>query len=154
MLDQETQAMYNPRYLQYINLPQIPKDILSSVCLDFDAYQAKSGWDNYVWTDTFNTEVNDWCKKNICQDMYWGFQIITGDIKKHKDQGTRTKFVYLLQTGGDQVYTRFWDDSGETLLDEYLIESNRWHVLKVDSVHSVEGVAKGSVRFSITGKIF
>lgn len=145
---------YKSRYIQYLQLPNVPDYLIKNLQNKFGDYQAKSEYKNYVWSDTFNEEINAWCKEKICDDMYWGFQIIKGDLDKHKDQGTKTKLIYLIENGGEQVYTRFWKDDGETLLDEYIIDTHRWHILKADSMHSVENMRSGAVRFSITGRIF
>jgi hypothetical protein len=146
--------MYEPRWLQYIDLPPIPEALIKELDQNFDAFAPKSQYENYVWSDSFNHQINDWCQKNICQNMYWGFQIMQGDVPKHKDVGTQTKFIYLITSGGDQVHTRFWADDGETQLADYVTECGRWHLLKADTMHSVEGIQPKSVRFSVTGRVF
>lgn len=146
--------MYKQHYVQFIKLPEIPQTIVDSIPREFNAYTRKISYGTYNWSDEFNAEIDKWGKENICQDMYFALQIMTGDVDKHKDIGTKTKFIYLLQSGGEKVYTRFWSDDFRTLLDEYLIPCNQWHILQADSVHSVEGIDPGSIRWSITGKIF
>ncbi len=144
--------MYKPRYIQYINLPPVPQEILDDLPSELDRYQTQN-FDNYHWTDTHNKKLNQWCQENICSDMYFAFQIMTGDLPIHKDIGTKTKFVYVIETGGSNVYTKFWDDDSE-LLDEYLIEKHRWHILKADTNHSVTGIEPGKLRRSITARMF
>jgi hypothetical protein len=141
--------------IRYLNLPAIPVDIMSRLNRDFGQYKTKANPLNkfYVWSDDFNEEVNRWCQQNICDTMYWGFQIMTGDQPMHKDNVTLTKLIYLINTGGDNVYTRFYDDD-KNLTHSYKIECNRWHLLKADSYHSVDGVESGQTRFSLTGRIF
>lgn len=147
--------MYQPRYIQYLNLPLIPQDILDSVPRDFDLYQGHKNeqFKTYLWSDSHNKELNHWCQANICPDMYFGFQIITGDMQAHKDTGTLTKIVYLIETGGDAVSTNFFDDQ-DNLVASYHILKHRWHVLKADTKHSVTNIQPGQVRFSVTGRIF
>jgi hypothetical protein len=146
--------MYKTRYIQRINLPEVPQAILDSLPRDFSLYKKKVTYDTANWTDEFNTELDKWAKEHVSQDIYFALQIMTGDVVKHTDFGTQIKFIYLLQPGGENVYTRFWSDDHSTLLDEYLLPCNQWHILKADSVHSVEGVEPGATRWSITGKIF
>lgn len=143
-------------YFHYINLPKIPNEILNQINFDFSSYDAKviSSGGNYRWSDSHNKIINDWCRQNICSEMYWAFQIISGDMPIHKDNGTKTKFVYLLQTGGDNVVTEFYDEDKTNVLQSVIIEPHRWHILKVDTFHGVRNVDPGKIRFSITGRIF
>jgi len=148
--------MYPYKYYQYINLPRIPDSILSKINYDFNSYDTKVTTPDgvYTWTDSYNQEINSWCQENICRDMYWAFQIIRGDFAIHKDRGTKTKFCYLLETGGSNVVTSFYDEDKTTVVDSVVLDPHRWHILKVDSYHGVTGIEPDKVRFSITGKIF
>lgn len=149
---------YKPRYLQYINLPRIPQEILDQLPKDLNEFKSKSdrpdSFSQYRWTDDHNEQLNQWCKENICADMYWGFQFMTNDMPKHTDHNTKTKFVYLIEPGGNEVHTRFWTDDHNTQVDDHIIKPHRWHILKVDKVHSVDGIELGSTRWSVTGRIF
>lgn len=144
------------RYIQYLKLPTIPQDIIGTVIKDADVHfkKAKFIHGSYCWSDFENEAVNKWCQENICSEMYFGFQIFKGNAELHKDIGSHTKIVYLIQTGGSNVRTEFFKDDGTTLLDSYCIETNQWHILKADTFHHVMGVEPGQVRLSITGRIF
>jgi hypothetical protein len=144
--------MLKTQYIQYINLPVIPEDIVNSLPQSMNLYDLQCQG-NYNWSDSFNDKLNQWAQKNICNEMYFAFQFITGDLPIHKDIGTQTKFVYIIETGGPNVITKFWDDD-YNLLDEYCIEKNRWHILKADTNHSVEGIKNGNLRWSVTARIF
>lgn len=142
-------------FIRHINLPKIPTDLIKELPADLSVYTNKAlSFPNYIWSETFNQKINQWCKENICPDMYWGFQIITGDLLQHKDNGTKTKFNYLISTGGDQVITTFYDDDQTTVLYEEHIPAESWHIFKADSFHDVKGINKGAVRFCVTGRIF
>jgi len=144
--------MYKSKYIRYINLPPIPQTIIDELPIDIINYETQKNG-NYHWTASHNEKLNSWCRENICNEMYFAFQLMVGDLPIHKDIDTQTKFVYILEPGGSQVYTKFWDDD-ENFLDEYIIESNRWHILKADTNHSVTGIEPGKIRWSITARIF
>jgi len=146
--------MYSQQYIRYLNLPKIPDDIISSLNKNYEEYKKITHKETYTWTDSFNKEVNEWCQSNICDTMYWGFQIITGDLFLHKDHGTLTKMNFLIDTGGDDAVTEFYDEDQTTLLDSIIIEPGKWHVFKADTYHCVKNTDPNRVRFSITGKIF
>ena len=147
--------MYPARYIRYFNLPLIPGRILSQINFDLDQYEKRvSAHGVYTWSDSFNQELDAWCKENICADMYYAFQIIRGDLPLHRDKGTKTKLIYLLQNGGDQVRTEFLDDDESTVLQSEIVPTHRWHVMKVDTLHRVIGVDPKKIRFSIVSRIF
>jgi len=146
---------YPYKYYRYLNLPSIPKDIF--INYNFDEYEKKvQGLINpgYVWTDSFNNDIDKWCKENVCADMYFAFQIIKTDISVHIDNQTKIKFLYILETGGDNVITEWYSEDKETVIDSVIIEPNKWCMIRVDSPHSVKNVENGKTRFSITGRIF
>lgn len=150
---------YPYKYYRFLNLPRIPDNILDQVNWEFDSYERKNpgngiNRDVYVWSDSFNQVINDWCQQNICSEMYWGFQIIGGDMKPHIDNTTRIKMNYLVDTGGPDVVTEWYAEDGFTMIDSVVIEPHRWHILKVDTLHGVKNVAPGATRFGITGRIF
>lgn len=141
--------------IRYLELPSVPQIILDSIPSDYSLYEKKSYYPeaNYLWTDTFNLELNQWAQRHIGSDLYFGFQIISGALPVHRDIGTLTKLVYLLDTGGDNVETVFYNDDGT---EQYSIniQQHRWHVLQADKLHSVRGIDPNRTRFSITARLF
>lgn len=146
--------MYTYRYCQYLNLPKIPNEIIVKLPTELSGWKMQHSYGNYNWTPHNNEEIDRWCKENICSDMYWAFQLMTGDVTPHRDIPTKTKLVYLIDTGGAKVDTCFWDDARTEKVASYTIPKNQWHILKVDSYHSVEGIEPGKLRWSVTGRIF
>lgn len=143
-------------FVRYLNLPPIPDQIISNLNQSFDQYQAKAEYFDgiYMWSDSFNKEINKWCQQNICDSMYFAFQIINGHLPIHKDINTLVKLNYIISTGGDEVVTNFWGDDQATLLASYKIQPHRWHILKADTYHNVDNVQPNRIRFSITGRVF
>jgi len=142
---------YPPRYVRYLNLPPIPDSVINTLNRDYTQYEFT---DSKIWSKSFNDSINEWCKKNICEDMYYAFQIIQKDVPIHKDNVTVTKINYIIDTGGPQVATRFWNEDRTEILQSEILEPNRWHIMKVDVYHDVFNVEPGSTRFSITGRVF
>lgn len=141
--------------IRYLNLPQIPVSLVSELTRQYDQYMAKASYANgaYVWSDSFNDNINAWCKSNICDSMYWGFQIMSGDIPAHVDRGTEIKLTYVIDCGGGDVITSFYDQNDQ-VTHCYCIQPNRWHIFQANCMHSVTGIEPGHTRFSITGRVF
>lgn len=148
--------MYDPQYVRQINLPNITQDLLEKLPRTFDAYDTGKKYlvPNYAWSDRDNADIDQWCKANVCGSMYWAFQIITGDMTLHKDNGTKIKLLYLVETGGPSVWTEFFADDQTTLLQRACLEKDRWYAMKVDVYHRVIGVQSGQTRLAITGRLF
>jgi hypothetical protein len=148
---------YPYKYYRYVNLPKIPAKILNQINLNFDQYEKKDagGHGNiYTWSDSFNQAVNEWCQQNICNEMYWGFQIIRGDLKPHTDNVTQIKMTYIVETGGPKVVTEWYETDHNTVVDSVILEAHRWHILKVNTPHGIKNTVPGDVRLSITGRLF
>jgi hypothetical protein len=142
-------------YIRWLKLPPIPKEIIDDLPLDFSLYEQKTKYQEIFFrSDSFIGEVDQWCRKNICDSVHWGFQIIKGDAPKHRDLRVSTKFHYVILPGGDNVYTRFYSEDGNDIAESIKIPEHCWHIFKADSPHSVDGIEPGKTRFSITGKIF
>jgi hypothetical protein len=156
--------MYSTQYIRYLNFPPIPSSIIESInptilleSFKQDVKEHKknpSMYETYTWTDESNAELNAWCQDNICADMYYAFQIITGILPIHKDNGTKIKLNYIVIPGGANVITEFYNDDLTTKLASYSILANKWHVFKADTYHSVSNIDPDQIRLGITARIF
>ena len=147
------------RYIQYLKLPRIPDHIINKIPLDPNMYTTWSnGYKNletYKWSDMYCEDLNEWCRQNVCEDMYFGLQMLFGHNQRHKDKGTLTKINSVITTGGQNVTTVFYDDiQSDLACDSYQIEPHRWHIFKADAYHQVHNLEPGQVRFGVTGRIF
>lgn len=114
-------------------------------------------------------ELDTWVKNNIHTKFKINVQIITGPgfFAPHVDIARREVFNYLLDTGGTNVSTCFYKvkpeyqnlfaDPGTVIpyeriyeIDRVVFEPNRWHVLNVQTVHSVENISSQRIALSIT----
>ena len=138
----------------------MPAEIVSCIDRNYNNYKKSRGGglstntNNYWWSDSNNLQINDWCQRNICPDVYFAFQAVEHDLNLHKDNMTKVKLTYVLDCGGENVITEFWDDTQDTCLASYKIEPMRWHIFNASTVHRVIGMAPGRTRFAITGRVF
>jgi len=154
--------MYTPRYIQYVNFPEIPKELIECIIPQnlvdlFNQNENKKSTrihETYTWTDDLNEKINVWGQQNICPDMYYAFQLMTGPLPIHKDRITKTKLNYIVSTGGDNIMTTFYDEDRTTELASYNIPINKWHLFKADTYHSVGDLAPGQIRLAVTARIF
>ena len=79
---------------------------------------------------------------------------MNSDIVVHKDVGTEVKLTYLIDAGGNNVRTNFFEDDKTTMTHSFVIPTQQWHILCANRYHSVEGIESGHTRFSLTGRVF
>jgi hypothetical protein len=139
--------------IHYIKFPPIPNSIVDQIPRDVLQYSKDLDYsaNNYFWSKSFTTDLESWCKENICSTASWGIQVITGDLPVHKDVGTISKFIYIIDAGGSSVTTTFYDNN-KCITNEYIITPQEWHILKADTFHSVTNVEQ--VRISVSGRIY
>lgn len=139
-----------------ILLPKVPDNIIQEIYNSItNNNEAFTGFDTNYSKDVYgwyrgNQLLQDWCQQNISPDIFWGVQVITGDLPIHKDLGSESKFNYIVEPGGGNVITYFYDDNDQEI-ESINLEAHEWYILNVSVKHNVKNVK--STRISITGRI-
>jgi len=116
--------------------------------------------------------IHQWVNKNISQDwIEAGLYVIHGDqnqgtILPHTDQTRALSLLYLLDPGGPNVRTEFWQEKNysihremKTLVGDYsllkLLKSVQWPLktwilLNTNILHSVEQMTAKRVHFQVS----
>lgn len=119
-----------------------------------------------------DSNIHHWVRQNISQDwIEAGLYVIHGDqnhgtILPHTDQTRALSLLYLLDPGGSNVHTEFWQEKNhsihremKTLVGDYsLLESLKsvqwplktWILLNTNILHSVEQMTSKRVHFQIS----
>ena len=66
----------------------------------------------------------------------------------HKDTNRHVAYNYIIDQGGDEVYTCFYDDD-QNLIEKVNIETGRWHKLDVQTFHNVEGMTRPRIALTV-----
>ena len=152
--------MHPIKCVKYLNLPTIPRSVIDSIKFDDDALAKAKSTYGYATSVKSTEELNQWGRENISEDIFLNYQLITGPApnsvgKIHKDTSTKTKLMYIVNTGGDKVVTTFYtDEAGSDEMFHITVDPCRWAILEADAWHHVTGLASGEVRFAITGQVF
>jgi len=162
--------------LCYLNLPCPPAELLDAVPLEKTSYipRLTRGGGRFHRSAEHSYNLNAWCKANISQEMTWDLQIIEEDLPVHRDFGTNLKLSLVVYPGGEQVETRFydpllqvteqydgpWELGGhpkdlylEQITHKHIIETRRWHLLRVSGPHTVIGIEPNKCRISLVANI-
>lgn len=71
-----------------------------------------------------------------------------GVVPMHKDFGRHYAINYMVDTGGENVYTVWWDDNFKEIKRDK-VELSRWCILSTKVLHGVEGIEPGRDRVGI-----
>jgi hypothetical protein len=139
---------------EYVNFPSIPKELYKEI--------HKSILDN---PDEFQTPgpVNRYTIHNGTAPLYEFVstfldssylvqpqKIFGGYVTPiHIDTRRNFTYNYLIDCGGDEVYTNFYDKD-LNLIEQHCIEPFRWHRLNVECLHNVTGTTPGRTRVALT----
>lgn len=81
------------------------------------------------------------------------YQIIKKGISTHKDIGRKIIYNYILDQGGDDVYTNFYKEDKETQSFSVKIPLHTWHTLDTTYYHNVVGIERPRVAISVYEKL-
>lgn len=152
-------------YPQLPPLPDIPLDV------DLGSYHQSGITDsdkdlktvsNSTWATRYmlNHEIMDWVKTNIALDfdsMGLNYHNVSPDSNiPHVDRTRNWVLMWILDTGGDNVLTIFWQEKGFDLVrnagcypkknhdlievERHLLKPNQWILLNGNVIHSVENI--------------
>ena len=100
-------------------------------------------------------EVIDWCKQNLdipnnlLKDDF-KIHMLWHDIKIHSDYGRSRALNYVFDSGGNNVFTAWYDDTKTRKLYEEIIPVETWHYLDTKTYHTVLGMDVDKIRVGIT----
>lgn len=157
----------------YLNLPNFPESMIDSCVKNIDIIDndpvlyekvnKNRGRANYgTWLPE---SANNWLVENISKpyfsplsnEMALNLLNVTfyaknpekphlnGQQGPHRDAGRTWALNYYFSLGGDSVITKWYDDD-KNMLESVYIEPFRWCLLRVDRLHSVQGIRIGKLR--------
>lgn len=156
------------QHIKKLLLPRIPEHFIPEIYSTIDrgrniTYDGpniiyKEKFEKYYGWYLMPESLQQWFRQNISPDIYFGIQVITEQMPIHKDVGadpksrTELKFNYLIDTGGNNVRTCYYDQE-ENLTATYVLEPHVWYMLNVRELHAVYDLSPRQRRVSITGRI-
>lgn len=136
-------------YLECPFLPKIPDELIET-----DLGVIESGTRIYPRpSDTFCSWSLDERLENFLQPYFdfpiqVRYQVIKNKIPVHVDIGRTFCFNYLIDSGGSNVSTRWFDQEGN-IIEETVFEERQWYWLDVSVPHDVDSTVKQRVAISV-----
>ena len=91
------------------------------------------------WTiDGITDELEKYLRKYFNYDIQVRYQIITGHMPIHIDEGREFAFNYLVRSGGENIATNWWHNG--SLVYKKILKNKKWYKLNVSIPHNVDAV--------------
>jgi len=142
-------------YIRYLNFPTVPEYLIEPVAdivagpFTFDA--------GYFKSRSVNSDLMSWLQTIFPYKISALYQISNYTLPIHVDVGIDKKIDdrifainYILESGGDQVFTNVYDSDKTTVLQSVKIETQRWHYLTTHEYHGLTGLTPERQRVSIS----
>lgn len=77
------------------------------------------------------------------------YQVIRKGIPKHIDAQRKSILNYIINTGGDNVITK-WYDSNDNVIEQVIVQEKKWYRMKTDINHTIEGMTSDRLMLTVS----
>lgn len=136
-------------YFEYLDLPCVPESLLKDIDHVIENHEnifAKKNFTDYKIFDA-TSQLKGFTKPLFPFEHVTRVQILTYHIPIHKDVNRKQAYNYVIDTGGSNVLTNFYNDNLQ-LIESICIEPQRWHRLDTQVYHSVSNLT--AMRIALT----
>jgi hypothetical protein len=137
--------------LEYLDLPRLPDELIDEI------YKSLEGIDRFPYkNDQYKSfeatpPLVEFTQKLFDFEHNTAVQIIKDHLIIHKDAFRTRAYNYVIEPGGANVQTCFYDDN-ENLIESHCIELHRWHKLDVSVNHNVINLIAPRIAITVHDK--
>lgn len=77
------------------------------------------------------------------------YQVLRAGIPKHTDARRYGIINYVIDAGGDNVVTK-WYDSEDNVIETQVVKEKKWYKMKTDIDHTIEGMTSDRLMLTIS----
>ena len=104
--------------------------------------------------DQFEVQPNviELIKKQIdidIDDDLIRYQVLRNGIPKHTDAKRHSILNYIIDNGGNNVITK-WYDSNNNVINQVTVPEKKWYRMKTDIDHTIEGMTSDRLMLTIS----
>lgn len=135
-------------YFNYLDLPTVPEHLILPVEEVLELENIFGGETKNYTIHECQDELRDYLKNLFPHRDTFRYQTLIHSIPVHKDRGRTTAINYLINTGGADVQTIWYEEDYTTPTYRVVLSNRRWHEIQVDRYHTVTNIQQR--RFAIT----
>lgn len=144
---------------RHINLPKVPEALVAEALAIVSDPVNQARWLNpskifgFINLTTAGiVSLDTWLRAHIA-DTLWHLSFFHADVYVHKDSYTRSRLLYLLDPGGEDVRTDFYEDDKSTLIRSERINQQEWTLLNGNRYHGISAIEPGRSRYAFSARI-
>jgi hypothetical protein len=133
---------------KFLDVPEIPEELILPLDEVLQLENIFGGATNNYTIHECQPELRDWLKSHFPDCTKFRYQTLIDEIPVHKDRGRDIAINYILDTGGDDVKTVWYEEDWTTATHDMIFPAKKWHEIDVSIYHGVSGLT--SRRWAIT----
>lgn len=144
-------------YAELLNWDRIPNDLLDNnlasitTLPDYSPFKEYEKFKQFLITDQALLDyIQQFFNFDVKNNSY--YQIIKEGVATHIDVDRSIIYNYLIDTGGNDVYTVWYQEDKITENYRIKIPVNVWHKLDVTTYHSVLGITGNRIAITVFEK--
>ncbi len=137
------------QFLAYLEQPELDPYLINEVFLSL-SNKNNFQFGKYTHYQIFpaTKPLKDFTRKIFNFDHIVQVQKITKDLPIHIDFNRQLAFNYIIETGGEEVKTCFYNANHE-LIEEHIILKHKWHCIRVNGNHNVKNITSQRIALTV-----
>jgi len=143
------------KYFEYADFKSIPNDLIESLEQIINkptqsAFKKNYPLKHYPWlvTKPVKDDLKNFLDNIFPFEVGTNYQIVYNGLTIHKDTHRIYTYLYLIELGGDEVYTNFYNDQ-KILIESIKFPLKQWIKLDAQTFHNVTGIPNNKVRVAV-----
>jgi|TARA_R100000030_G_scaffold77306_1_gene60184 hypothetical protein len=133
---------------KFLDLPEVPEDLILPVEEVLQLENIFGGETKNYTIHECQDELREYLKELFPECEKFRYQTLIKGVPVHKDRGRTTAINYIIETGGNNVQTIWYEEDYTTPTHNVILPKKKWHELQVDLYHTVANIEER--RFAIT----
>lgn len=137
-------------------LPKVPDDLID----DLGTIRSRKNMFDYTEYEHIyasylvSKDLQEFIQSQFSYPVLARYQVIGAKLPVHCDIGVEEKYNYIIDTGGKEVFTRWWDslENPETIIFESHTPAKIWHKMKVDVPHDITEIERPRISIQVKEK--
>ena len=138
--------------LQYLDhIPNVPSNLIDEIYKSIESppitVRFRHNSSNYKIYNV-NEQLEAFLRPFFPAEYTLRIHVLKDKLAIHKDFGRTRAFNYIIESGGCDAETCFYDDNFK-LIEKHKIDKFRWHQIDVTRYHSVINMAENRIAITI-----
>lgn len=135
-----------------LNIPKIPEHLILPLEEILELENVFEGDSNNYTVHDVQKELKEYLQPLFPNYRKFRYQTMTGDIPVHVDNSRDFAINYIIDPGGDNVHTVWYEEDRITPTQDAKFPAQQWHEIQVNLYHNVTGITGRRYGITIANK--